>query len=205
MLPAQCRPQLESEDQAFRLSMTCADIRAPLQNVKTSLDYLNGEELSEGERARELNMFFQGSKELQRAISPLYEVLTALYGPGHPHQERPSQPPQDASSSPKAPPRSAPARPETMTTEKPQARQTAAVPAFSGEVKLKFCQRIDMGWKDLADLFGILPHERKLFSPGDEPRALWAWLETRSKLSALPDKLAQIGRTDLAEMMRSAP
>ena len=205
-LPAQCRPRLESDDQAFRLGMTCADISEPLQNVKTSLDFLNGKELSDGERARELNIFFQGSKELQRAISHLQEILTALYGPGQPHQETGSQPPQDAPSPPKAPSESASARPRTTTTEEPQARQTATVPAFSGEVKLKFCQRIGINWKDLADLFGIPPYERKQFSQGDEPRALWEWLETRSRLSEIPDKLTQIDRMDLAEIMQqSAP
>jgi hypothetical protein len=206
VLPAQCRPRLESDDQAFRLGTTCADISAPLQDVKTSLVFLNGEELSDGERARELNMFFQGSKELQRAISQLYEVLMALYGPEHPHRERTSQPPQDAPSHPEAPPESVPACSGTMTTEQPRVRQTAAVPVFSGEVKLEFCQRIGTGWTGLADLLGIPPHERNQFSRGNEPRALWEWLEVRGKLPTLPGKLEQIGRTDLAEIMRpSAP
>jgi hypothetical protein len=91
-------------------------------------------------------------------------------------------------------------------TERLQARQAAAFPAFSGEVKLEFCQRIGKGWKELADLFGIPPHERKRFDLGDEPRELWEWLEVRSRLPELHEKLAQIGRTELAEIMwRSAP
>jgi hypothetical protein len=186
--------------------MTCAEFSTPSQNVKTSLDYLNRKGLSDGERARELNIFFQGSKELQRAISHLHEILTALYGPGHPHQEKASRPRQDPPFPPNTWPVSAPACPGTMTTEKPRARQSAAVSDFPGEVKLEFCQRIGKGWKELADLFGVPPHERERFDPGDEPRELWEWLEIRSRLPELPDKLTQIGRSELAKIMRqSAP
>jgi nucleoside phosphorylase len=87
-------------------------------------------------------------------------------------------------------------------SEKPEAPQVVKVPDFRGEVKVEFCRRIGKGWKELADLFDVSPHEREGFSPGDEPRDLWEWLERRSKLDALPDKLMEIRRSDLAEIMR---
>ena len=87
-------------------------------------------------------------------------------------------------------------------TERTPTRQATAVPAFSGEVKVEFCRRTGKSWKELADLFSVPLHEKERFDPGDEPRELWEWLEIRSRLPELPDKLAQIGRTELAEIMR---
>lgn len=87
-------------------------------------------------------------------------------------------------------------------TDRPKSRQVLAATAFSGEIKLKFCQRIGQDWQDLADLFGVPPYAKAHFAPGDEPRALWEWLEIRDRLAALPDKLTEIGRDDLAQLMR---
>ena len=35
---------------------------------------------------------------------------------------------------------------------------------------MEFCRRIGKSWKELADLFGVLLHEKERFGPGDEPR-----------------------------------
>jgi hypothetical protein len=87
-------------------------------------------------------------------------------------------------------------------TERTPTRQATAVPAFSGKVKVEFCRRIGPDWEELADLFGVSPHERRRFVPGHEPHALWEWLQNRLQLAELPDALAQIGRVDLAGIMR---
>jgi hypothetical protein len=109
-------------------------------------------------------------------------------------------------SPPAAQPGSAPASPGTTADAHPAGASPPAVPVFSGNVKREFCQRIREGWNDLADLFDVPPQDRRRFSQGYEPRDLWEWLEARLRLPELPDKLVQIDRADLAEIMRpSAP
>ena len=74
--------------------------------------------------------------------------------------------------------------------------------AFPGAVKLEVIRRLHYDWQDLADLLGVPPHERHHFDGGDEPRALWEWLESRERLPDLVNALDEIGRTDLADLLR---
>lgn len=81
-----------------------------------------------------------------------------------------------------------------------QASRAAGV--FPGAVKLEVVRRLHYDWQDLADLFGVPWFERARFGRGDEPRALWEWLEVRGRLPELADALHQIGREDLADLLR---
>ncbi|MGE5156071.1 MAG: hypothetical protein ACM3JP_01070, partial [Betaproteobacteria bacterium] len=49
---------------------------------------------------------------------------------------------------------------------------------------------------------GVPSHDRRRFGAGDEPRALWEWLENRERLQDLVNALDEIGRTDLADLLR---
>jgi hypothetical protein len=71
---------------------------------------------------------------------------------------------------------------------------------FNGELKLAFCERLGADWTALADLLQIKPSEQATFTPGQEPRALWVWLENRRRLSELPALLTRLNRTDLAQL-----
>jgi nucleoside phosphorylase len=71
-----------------------------------------------------------------------------------------------------------------------------------GQVKLEVVRRLTYDWQDLADVVGVPPYETRRFRAGDEPRELWAWLENRDRLSDLPGALADIGRADLADLLR---
>jgi hypothetical protein len=62
-------------------------------------------------------------------------------------------------------------------------------------------RRLGDSWTDLAVLFGVPAHESARFSPGDEPRHLWRWLEERDLLADLPKALVEIGRVDLAGLL----
>jgi len=87
----------------------------------------------------------------------------------------------------------------------PAATSTRSVPPtreLPGSVKLEIVRRLTYDWQDLADLVGVPSYETRRFRAGDEPRELWAWLENRGRLSDLPDALAEIGRTDLAALLR---
>jgi len=88
--------------------------------------------------------------------------------------------------------------------ERPQAVPALVPRQFPGPVKIQFCRRLGDSWEELADLFEIAPHERARFRPGNEPRDLWQWLEVRDKLPVVLEGLAQIGRDDLAAVMRAA-
>ena len=70
---------------------------------------------------------------------------------------------------------------------------------YSGQQKLAFCKRLGKTWHDLADYFDILADEQQGFAPGDEPRALWTWLENRNRLDELPRALADpyVNRADI--------
>jgi nucleoside phosphorylase len=57
-------------------------------------------------------------------------------------------------------------------------------------------------WPDVADVFGVPSYEARRFRAGDEPHDLWAWLEQRQRLADLPGALAEIGRPDLADVLR---
>ena len=77
--------------------------------------------------------------------------------------------------------------------------------SLTGEHKLSFCYRLGQSWKDLADVIGIQRHERDRFDKGDEPRAIWEWIEARNRLSELPDALTKVGRQDLARELSPNP
>lgn len=73
---------------------------------------------------------------------------------------------------------------------------------FPGSVKLDFVQRLSVDWPDLADKVGVPVFARARFGRGDEPRALWEWLEVRGRLADLPAALTDIGRADLGDRIR---
>lgn len=70
--------------------------------------------------------------------------------------------------------------------------------------KVEFCRRLGDTWKDLADLIGVMRHERARFERGDEARAIWEWLEDRGRLGELGTALHALGREDLAELLPAA-
>ncbi|MFI7543496.1 hypothetical protein [Actinoplanes sp. NPDC049599] len=71
-----------------------------------------------------------------------------------------------------------------------------------GAVKLETVRRLTYDWQDLADVVGVPSYETRRFRPGDEPRELWAWLQNRRRLADLPGALDEIGRADLAALLR---
>ena len=73
---------------------------------------------------------------------------------------------------------------------------------FSGEAKVAFYEKLGTDWKTLADLIEIKPSEQARFDKGDEPRAIWQWLENRNRLSELPSLLYEIKRGELAETLQ---
>jgi nucleoside phosphorylase len=75
--------------------------------------------------------------------------------------------------------------------------------AFLGRVKREIIHRLQYDWQDLADVFGVPSFATARFRPGDEPRELWDWLASRDRLAELPDALDEIGRSDLAALLRS--
>ena len=72
-------------------------------------------------------------------------------------------------------------------------------PGWTGSAKLAYCQRLGNDWRRLADLLRLEGHETRAFARGDEPRALWQWLEQRGRLGELPGLLQAIKRPDLAD------
>ncbi|MET8996477.1 hypothetical protein [Amycolatopsis sp. NPDC004169] len=86
--------------------------------------------------------------------------------------------------------------------ERPQATPVSGAPGFSGAVKIQFCRRLRDSWVELADFFEVPAHETARFRPGNEPRDLWEWLDARGKLPLVPDVLGEVGRDDLARLMR---
>ncbi|GAA2905148.1 hypothetical protein Acy02nite_86040 [Actinoplanes cyaneus] len=87
----------------------------------------------------------------------------------------------------------------------PAAPETRAGPpavGFPGPVKLAVIRRLTYDWPDLADVVGVPSYEILRFRSGDEPRALWTWMESRGRLLELPEALTAIGRADLAALLR---
>jgi Putative serine esterase (DUF676) len=74
-----------------------------------------------------------------------------------------------------------------------------------GEVKIEVCRRLLADWHDLADYFAIPADQRHSFTRGREPQGVWEWLEARSRLPALAEALAYIGRVDLVEVLQRHP
>jgi len=72
----------------------------------------------------------------------------------------------------------------------------------AGAVKVAFCRRLGSSWRELADVLGIPSHDAGSFEPGDEPRAVWRWLQDRDRLEELPRALTAIDRPDLGTLLR---
>ncbi len=70
--------------------------------------------------------------------------------------------------------------------------------SYSGAGKDEFCNRLGNDWTSLADRLEIPTAAQRQFPTGDEGRGIWAWLEQRGQLRALPATLAAIGREELA-------
>lgn len=86
-------------------------------------------------------------------------------------------------------------RPPTPTPQ-------AALHGVPGRVKLDVIHRLEYDWQDLADILGVPAFVRVRFHRGEEPRELWEWLDNRRRLPELPDALDEVGRSDLAELVR---
>jgi nucleoside phosphorylase len=80
-----------------------------------------------------------------------------------------------------------------------------AAPQPVDRVKVEVCRRLHYDWPDVADVVGVPSFEQRRFRPGDEPRALWEWLEDRGRLGELGTVLDTIGRADLAALLRTTP
>jgi nucleoside phosphorylase len=79
------------------------------------------------------------------------------------------------------------------------ARTARSVPA---PAKVEVVRRLTYDWQDLADYLGIPSWAVGRFRPGDEAHEVWIWLESRDRLTDLPDALDAIGRADLARLLR---
>jgi nucleoside phosphorylase len=77
-------------------------------------------------------------------------------------------------------------------------------PAMPGRIKVEVCRELHYDWQDVADAVGVPSFEQRRFRTGDEPRALWEWLEDRGRLGELAAALDTIGRADVAALLRSA-
>jgi hypothetical protein len=142
------------------------------------------------------------------SLQKLQELVTSRYpdvfSDGHAVAPAPPERTPDANELPD-PAEHAGAEHADVETERAPTRWATGAPAFTGIVKLEFCRRIGPDWVELADLLGVSPHEKRRFETGQEPRALWEWLQDRSRLAELPDMLTRIGRADLAKIMRLPP
>lgn len=86
-----------------------------------------------------------------------------------------------------------------------QATMTPSPVQYPPGAKLTFIQRLNTSWRDTCDALDIPVHERNRFPAGDEARAIWEWLEVRSRLGDLAPALTAIGRQDLAEGLTANP
>jgi nucleoside phosphorylase len=86
-----------------------------------------------------------------------------------------------------------------LAASPPPARSAGRVP---DRVKQEILHQLTYYWQDLADAVGVPSYETRGFRAGDEPHELWAWLEGRQRLSDLPGALDEIGRADLASLLR---
>jgi hypothetical protein len=79
------------------------------------------------------------------------------------------------------------------------------LPSISGRIKLEICRRLGNDWSALADRCEIPSYDQRRFERGEESRAIWVWLENRQRLAELPQALVDIGRPELAELLRQTP
>jgi hypothetical protein len=73
---------------------------------------------------------------------------------------------------------------------------------YSHQARAEYLKRLHDDWQNLADELDIPSHERRRFRQGEEPRAIWDWLEARTELARLPDALEAVNRPDLAMVLR---
>jgi nucleoside phosphorylase len=91
-----------------------------------------------------------------------------------------------------------------LTDLLPEASGGAAVNGVAlGRVKLQVIRQLQFDWMDLADVLGVPTFVRARFPHGEGPRGVWEWLESRGRLGDLPAALEEVGRRDLADLMRT--
>jgi len=79
-------------------------------------------------------------------------------------------------------------------------RPVAGVPAA---VRREVLRGLTYDWPDLADVVGVPSSDMRRFRPGDEAREVWDWLAGRGRIGDLPAALDEIGRPELARLLRS--
>ena len=84
----------------------------------------------------------------------------------------------------------------------PAGRPAAATSPVPLPVKREILRRMTYDWQDVAEFVGVAPYETHRFRAGDEPSDLWDWLSARGRLGDLPGALHEVGRADLAELLR---
>ena len=77
--------------------------------------------------------------------------------------------------------------------------------SYSGKTKLAFLRHLGDNWHDLATVVDIPAYDQSRFERGGEGRDIWTWLENRQRLSELPPALDDIGRPELAKLLRQTP
>jgi len=92
--------------------------------------------------------------------------------------------------------------PGAVPAPKPIPAKPVAVD-YSGKQKLAVCDRLGDSWSRLAMVLKIPSHDQARFSQGDEGRRIWEWLEIRGRLGELPGALEDIGREDLADILKT--
>ncbi|MEV4350619.1 hypothetical protein AB0J83_39685 [Actinoplanes sp. NPDC049596] len=75
-------------------------------------------------------------------------------------------------------------------------------PPIPDQVRQQILRQLTYYWPDVADAVGVPSYVALRFRPGDEPHELWTWLRSRHRLADLPGVLDEIGRPDLAGLMR---
>ncbi|HEY3607765.1 MAG TPA: hypothetical protein VGL06_09715 [Pseudonocardiaceae bacterium] len=86
---------------------------------------------------------------------------------------------------------------EEIAEPDPVGSAAARRSGYSGQLKVSVCRRLHADWQEVADLCEIPPYDRRTFERGREPQGVWEWLESRGRLSELPDVLLVLGRLDL--------
>jgi hypothetical protein len=74
---------------------------------------------------------------------------------------------------------------------------------YTPEARREFARRLARDWRDLADQLDIPTHQISAFSRGFEAQEILDWLAARKRVDQLPAALDDIGRSDLAGLLRS--
>jgi hypothetical protein len=77
--------------------------------------------------------------------------------------------------------------------------------AYSGKTQLAFVRQLGDSWQELAMVLNIPAYDQSRFERGGEGRGIWVWLKNRQRLAELPQALDDIGRPELAELLRQTP